>query len=455
MKTTILALFTASVFAGSAFADATDPAKAVEAALQKEGAQVTLPVSAVIDGFSADFAKEAKASFNNFHYQMGGDHALYYNSHLNEMTATAQARPNENYKPLARNLDQRINDLKVETSKGELSLTDYMAHPHFRHQAMVMVHKGKVVYEAYPGMKPTDQHVWFSAAKTTAGILAAQLVESGELDMDKMVSAYIPELKGTVWDDVTVASVVNMTTGLDNEETLESIMNPDSAVVRYFASILGSPRASTGEMENWLTDVSRAQTRIEGEAQGDVFRYASINTSILVQLIENVTGKTFTKTFEDQVWGKMYARQSANLGIAEDGHALAVGLLQTTPEDMVRFATLFTPSWNAVAEEQVVSPELIKLITSNQDAGRYAESAKRASSLSSFGEYSVGNAFQFDFIFEDGAMAKSGNLNQMIYMDPERDFAAVVVSTSPYHSGYGESKAPTFMRKAAKMLAGE
>jgi hypothetical protein len=52
-------------------------------------------------------------------------------------------------------------------------------------------------------------------------------------------------------------------------------------------------------------------------------------------------------------------------------------------------------------------------------------------------------------------MAKSGNMNQMIYMDPKRDFAAIALSSSPYHSGFGETKAPAYMRLAAKALAGE
>lgn len=50
-------------------------------------------------------------------------------------------------------------------------------------------------------------------------------------------------------------------------------------------------------------------------------------------------------------------------------------------------------------------------------------------------------------------MAKSGNLGQMIYIDPKRDFVGVVFSNNPYHSGYGETKAPALMRSAAKLLA--
>ncbi|PSW12207.1 serine hydrolase [Photobacterium rosenbergii] len=441
--------------ATSSYTTAGEIPEAMKQALKVPGADVTFDVERAKQPFSPQFATEAQQAFNNFHLQMGGDHAVYYNGHMTEVMNSALSRPNENYKPLARNINSQIGDLKAETGQGTLSLDEYMENPMFRTQAMIMVHKGEVVYEAYPGMNPHDRHIWYSSAKTTVGLVMAKLVQEGKVDISKVVPDYIPELKGSTWDEITVESVLNMTTGLDNEETLQSILNPDSPVVRYFAAITGSPRASTGEFEDWLTDVAVDQEKLEGEKQGEVFRYASINTSILTQIIENVEGKTWAKIFEEKVWSKMYARESAVFGLAPNGHALALGLLQTTPEDMVRFATLFTPSWKAVAVEQVVTPDLIKMIREEADPERYVGTAKEASSVSSFQDKAQGNGYQFDFIYDDGAIAKSGNMNQMIYMDPERDFAAIVVSTSPYHSGYGETKAPAYMRLAAKYLNGE
>ncbi|MBC7001091.1 beta-lactamase family protein [Photobacterium sp. BZF1] len=452
MKLKNIALFLALATSTNASADIPAPMKE---ALKVPGADVTFNVDRAKQPFSPQFASEAKQAFNNFHLQMGGDHAVYYNGYMTEVLPSALSRPNEDYKPLARNINSRIGDLKAETGQGMLSLDEYMENPMFRTQAMIMVHKGQVVYEAYPGMNKNDRHVWYSTAKTTVGLVMAKLVQQGKVDTDKLVPEYIPELKGTAWDDIRVESVLNMTTGLDNEEVLESILQPDSPVVRYFAAMTGSPRASTGEFEDWLTDVAVDQEKLEGEKQGDLFRYASINTSILVQIIENVEDKTWSKVFEEKVWSKLYAREPAAFGLTPAGHALAVGFLQTTPEDMVRFATLFTPSWKAVASEQVVTPELIDIIRNEADPERYVGTAKEAQSVSAFQDKAQGNGFQFDYIWEDGGMAKSGNMNQMIYMDPERDFAAMVVSTSPYHSGYGETKAPAYMRLAAKYLNGE
>lgn len=124
----------------------------------------------------------------------------------------------------------------------------------------MLIYKGKIVYESYPGMRPTDRHIWASAAKTTVGLIAAMLVEEGKLIPGNEITQYVPELKGTVWDDVTVLDVLNHTTGFDNEETAASTLNPDSAVVRCFAAAFNSPRHSTGKVESWL-DAARDTVR--------------------------------------------------------------------------------------------------------------------------------------------------------------------------------------------------
>lgn len=426
----------------------------VEQALKKEGAQVNLPVEAGTQAFTPEFVESARDSLDNFHWQMGGDHALYYNANMNEFLTTAIASPNAEYKPLERAITPELDALKVETSKGELTMQEYLADPQFRTRGFMLIHQGKVVYEAYPGMNPTDRHIWASSAKTTVGLIVAQLAEEGKVDTTKPIVHYIPELKGTVWDKIAIMDLLNHTTGLDNEEKLESILDPDSSVVRLFASSFGSARQATGEVETWM-NVAKDTQALENESAGEHFRYASMNTLLLTKMIENIEQKTWSQVFEERVWGKMTARQPALFNQTPDGTALALGLMLTTLEDMGRFGTLWTPSWQVSAVEPVVTPEVINRIYTSGNPDSYIGSQKEASSVGAFNDKASFQSYQFDFIYDDGAMAKSGNLGQMIYIDPARDFVGVMFSTNPYHSGYGENKGPALMRSAAKLLADE
>ncbi|QBY05235.1 class A beta-lactamase-related serine hydrolase [Thalassotalea sp. HSM 43] len=452
-----LSLLTSIIVASSSFfiVKALAEQNPMEAALQVDGAKVNLSVEAAKHAYTPEFIDAARANFSNFHWQMGGDHALYYNMHMNEFMPTAIASPHVDYKPLPRNINAELDDLKVQTSaKGEMTMAQYLADPQFRTQGFMLIHKGEVVYESYPGMKPSDRHIWTSAAKTSVGLVVAQLVDEGKIDPQKPVPVYVPELKGTVWEDVRVLDLLNHTTGLDNEETLQSILNPDSPVVRFFAAGFGSPRHSTGQVESWM-DVALDTEKLPGEKAGEHFRYASLNTTVLTQMVENIENTSWVKVFEDRVWSKMTARQPALFNLTPDGMALPVGLMSTTLEDMARYGTLFTPSWPAVATEQVVSADVLHTIKTSGDEKTHENSSKQLSSVGIFNEMTSSQSYQFDFIFADGAIGKSGNLGQFLYIDSDRDFVGVVFSTNPYHSGFGESKAPALMRSAAKQLAGK
>lgn len=425
----------------------------IETALKVEGAQINLNVDAAKAPFKPEFVDAARANFDNWHWQMGGDHSLYYNLNMNEFLTTAIASPSSEYKALKRNIAKELDGLKVQTqTKGEMRMKDYLADPQFRTQGFMLIHKGEVVYEAYPGMKPTDRHIWASSAKTTVGLIIAQLVAEDKIDTGKPITDYLPELTGTVWEQVSVLDVINHTTGLDNEEKLESILDPDSPAVRFYATNFGSPRQLTGKVETWL-DVAKDAEKLADEKAGERFRYASINTMILTVLVERIEKATFTRVFEDRVWSKTTARQPMFFNQTPTGEAIALGLVLSTLEDKARFGTLFTPSWQAVATEQVVSENVLNLIKESGNPESHEGSTKQASSVSAFNEMTVSQSYHFDYIFDDGAMAKSGNLGQLIYIDPERDFVGVMFSTNPYHSGHGENKGPALMRSAAKLLA--
>ena len=150
---------------------------------------------------------------------------------------------------------------------------------------MMMVHKGKVVFEAYPGMTATDVHVWMSAAKTTVGLVSAMLAEEGRIDVSRPVTQYVPDLAGTAWDRVNVLNVLNHTTGLDSEETGASILDPNSVVVKFFSAIFGATNPGSGKQEDTIA-VLRSFQPLEGEKPGEVFRYSSANTDVLTMMIE-------------------------------------------------------------------------------------------------------------------------------------------------------------------------
>ena len=421
--------------------------------LAAPGATVTKEVAAAKKPFEKDFVQSAYDSFNSFHAQMGGDHTLYYLTHFNSVMRTDLIKPHAEQKVLKRNLNKDILKLSIQTnSAGELTFEEYINHPLFRHQGVMIIHKGEVVFEAYPGMQPTDVHLWASASKTLSGLIVAQMVEEGKLDLNKPATYYAPEFKGSAWDIVTVRDLVNHTAGLDHEETNQSILDPEGVFVRFVMASIGSTQQGA-KIENWR-DVLKEVQPLKGEKPGERFRYSSLNTQVLGQVIENIAGLRWSDVAEKRIWGKLGARMPLLIHLAPDGTGLNMAFMSSTLEDFAKYATLYTPSWAKVGHEQVVTPSLLEQIRSAGSPEAFVGGAKHTQALGLFAEDPVKGAYQFDFFFKDGAMYKHGNTGQGIFIDPARDVAAVYFSATPYVEPYGEIKKPAYFRKIAHHLAG-
>ena len=102
--------------------------------------------------------------------------------------------------------------------------------------ALVVIHGDTLVHESYwNGMDAHRQHIWYSMTKSLVSSIAGILVESGQLDLTKSPSEYVPELKGSAFDRVTVQNVMDHASGLAFEE---NYVDPKSDFFLYYAPAL-------------------------------------------------------------------------------------------------------------------------------------------------------------------------------------------------------------------------
>ena len=102
-----------------------------------------------------------------------------------------------------------------------------------------------------------------------------------------------------------------------------------------------------------------------GSEPGEKFVYASAHTQALVFLVEAVTGERWAQTFDRLVWSKIGAEGPLQVHTTPDGVALAHGVISSRLPDMARYGMLYTPSWNKIATEQVVTDEILARIRSD------------------------------------------------------------------------------------------
>jgi len=128
-----------------------------------------------------------------------------------------------------------------------------------------------------------------------------------------------------------------------------------------------------------------------------------------------VTGRRWVDLFEERVWGKMSVEGDMLMGVTPDGLALAHGVAITRLRDLARYGMLYTPSWNKAARERIVSAAYLAELQKggNPQAFKAGDNVER--NTKRFGEAPVSNHWQWDAVFADGDLWKSGFQGQGLY----------------------------------------
>ena len=155
---------------------------------------------------------------------------------------------------------------------------------------------------------------------------------------------------------------------------------------------------------------------------------------MLALLVEHVSGKPYAEFIEERIWSRIGAEGDGLLGLSPDGQAIAHGMYSSRLRDLGRFGLLFTPTGYRT---DVFSPQVMARISRNQNSQHYqnaVEAAQRAERL--LGVKPVNALAQWDALFADGDLFKSGFDGQALYISPARDVVIAVFSTSKDKSVY-------------------
>ncbi|ANQ50036.1 serine hydrolase [Flammeovirga sp. MY04] len=385
------------------------------------------PIKEFANGFTQEQVQKFRDNYNLPHLLKGGDDAVWWGLRTSELFNTALLEPNHKME-LVKNINPAVGEVKAHTKHfGEISLNDFMVHPHSYAQGFLVVHKGEIVFENYQGMTESDHHVWMSAAKIIPGLAVDLLISDGKIDQEKTIGHYVHDFKHTGYGNVKVKDVMDMTPGLNSEENDETRSDPNSIATRLFLAELDLPYNGKNEK---VRDVLKEAKQTH--PAGEKLEYGSSHTQMLVLLVEAVSGKPFAEFVDQRIYSKMGAESTLNIHLSPNGVAIGHGIVSSRLRDMARVGMLYTPSWNKTAIEQVVSPEIISRI---QNGTRSREFYRKGFDgpvfIDRLGDDNViSNARQWDGVWEDGDFWKSGLQSQGIYVSPKKDLVIVFFSTN-------------------------
>ncbi len=385
------------------------------------------PVAKWAQGFTAEQAEHFRTAYSAPDIFVGNDTTAFAYLNLSEVVPTAMIRRGGPISGLKVKKMPEIGDVVATTDLGTMPLKAAMADPRSRLQAIAVLHKGKIVFEEYPGMPPESQHLWSSTAKTITGLLIYQLVKEGRIDPQAPVSAYLDFTKGTPIGAIKVVDVLHMRSGLDFEENQANRTNTKHPVSWAFAAAL-SPRGvpagpSLKEIIVKVPAVDPPNTK---------YGYSTFNTTVLVWIVEKVTGRPWNQAVSERIWKKAGMGNDALVALSPSGEMLGGGIFAGTLRDFMRYGLLYTPSWKKVARERVVPEEYFKAAYAAVNPDIYAKGDQGPGMIKRFSTTGapMGNAYQWDAVFEDGDLYKSGLCGQALYVSPQTDTVVIYFSTT-------------------------
>jgi len=250
----------------------------------------------------------------------------------------------------------------IDKTGTEMTLEDLFK-IHFA-RGVILIQDDKVLYEKYfDGFGPHKQHIWFSMSKSLASAALGILVEQGKIDVKKSPAHYIPELKNSGFERVTIQNLLDMATSIDFKETYTD-MNSDFALKYAVAMNMGwLPGARDAQPESteiygvhdFLSKYVKPNERLQ---PGTDFDYNSSNADVIGWLISRVSGQPYEQFISEKIWSKLGMEHDAYFTVDRAFMPVVTGGMNSTLRDAARFALMIRDE-GIVKNKQLIPSEWI------------------------------------------------------------------------------------------------
>jgi CubicO group peptidase (beta-lactamase class C family) len=281
-------------------------------------------------------------------------------------------------------------------------LYDYLADN--RVAGILVLKNGEIVFEDYElGIGPDTHWISFSMAKSITSTLAGAALADGSISsLDDLVVKYVPTLKGSAYEGVSVRQILTMSSGVRWYETVTDSKSDRRKMLEL--QLKGKP----GELLRYMGSLPRAAP------PGSVWNYSTGETFVLGAVVEGATHRRLPDYLSEKIWSPAGMEHDATWWVdGPNGLAWAGSGIGATLRDYGRFALV-------VANEGRVNGRSIV------PEGWFGE----ASAAHTIGGKSVPYGYMW-WVADDGAFAALGSFGQYMYIDPKEHLVIVVLNAQP------------------------
>jgi CubicO group peptidase (beta-lactamase class C family) len=274
----------------------------------------------------------------------------------------------------------------------KLGLDTYMAAN--RMAGLIIVQGGKVRYENY-GLDFDAKGRWtsFSVAKSITSTLVGAAIKDGAIkSLDDKVTQYIPDLRGSAYDDVTVEQLLTMTSGV---RWNEDYSDPNSDVAKFNNHV---PAKGMDVTVSYMKNLPREA------AAGSKWVYKTGETNLIGVLVSSATGKELSAYASEKIWRTFGMEAEAVWITGSSGHEISGCCFSARLRDFARFGQFILAEGKS--DSGLILPK-----------GWIAAATTKQADIGTPGK---GYGYQW-WTYDDGSVAAQGIFGQGIFIDPKRN----------------------------------
>ncbi|MCR8746235.1 serine hydrolase domain-containing protein [Romboutsia lituseburensis] len=188
---------------------------------------------------------------------------------------------------------------------------------------IIVISNDKIKYENYfLGANENTLLSSNSVCKSFVSALLGIAISEGYINsVNEPIGNYVPELKNTELEKISIKDCLQMSSGIDfDEDTDMSKMS--------ISMLLGKPA---------IKYISKLKLEIQ---PGTLRKYSSINTEIIGEVITNATGCSLSDYLENKIWKRIGVENDAYWTLSNNKE-LAMGGLSISLRDYARFAKIY------------------------------------------------------------------------------------------------------------------
>lgn len=313
-------------------------------------------------------------------------------------------------------LPRRDSDLNFQYSLQGRSYTPAQFLDRTYTNALLILKHGRIVYENYRNQSNDHtRFISFSMAKSITSLLIGIAVSDGHIhSIDDRIETYIPELKGSGYEGVTIRQVMRMRSGVAYDERYDFGVHSQAQQVFEDAIVQNVKR---------FADLAPSLHRTV--PPGERFNYSTMDTAVLGWMLERAVKQPISTYMTEKLW-EPAGMESDGFWIADGppgtGRSLSGMGFNAVARDYARIGQLMLQK-GRVGGKQIVPSEWVDLST----ASTPIEMPKGAAQP----PIALGYGYQWWTLHGTGSYTALGLQGQFIYVDPATDTVVVKLSYFP------------------------